>query len=65
MEKVTPDAPGFEYAGRKFLAAKLWAPAGAGNSKNSQQCTIQQESTRHCIAGCHDRLGGTPPRVLD
>jgi arylsulfatase len=30
MEKVTPDAPGFEYEGRKFLAAKLWAPTGAG-----------------------------------
>src|SRR5262249_11381468 len=30
MEKVTPDAPGFEYAGRKFLASKLWAPTAAG-----------------------------------
>jgi len=30
MERVTPDAPGFEYEGRKFFAAKLWAPTGAG-----------------------------------
>jgi len=30
MEKVTPDAPGFEYAGRKFFASKLWAPTAAG-----------------------------------
>jgi len=30
MEKVTPDAPGFEYEGRKFFAAKLWAPTAAG-----------------------------------
>jgi arylsulfatase len=29
-EKVTPDAPGFEYAGRKFFVWKLWAPTGAG-----------------------------------
>jgi arylsulfatase len=29
MEKVTPDAPGYEYAGRKFVAEKLWAPTGA------------------------------------
>jgi arylsulfatase len=31
MEKVTPDAPGFEYAGRKFVAQKLWAPTAAGS----------------------------------
>jgi len=30
MERVTPDAPGYEYEGRKFFAAKLWAPTGAG-----------------------------------
>ncbi len=30
MEKVTPDARGYEYEGRKFLAAKLWAPTAAG-----------------------------------
>lgn len=30
MEKVTPDAPGYEYEGRKFFASKLWAPTGAG-----------------------------------
>ncbi len=30
LEKVTPDAPGYEYAGRKFVAQKLWAPTGAG-----------------------------------
>jgi arylsulfatase len=30
MERVTPDAPGFEYEGRKFFASKLWAPTGAG-----------------------------------
>jgi arylsulfatase A-like enzyme len=29
LEKVTPDAPGFEYAGRKFVAQKLWAPTAA------------------------------------
>jgi arylsulfatase len=29
-EKVTPDAPGYEYEGRKFFAAKLWVPTGAG-----------------------------------
>jgi len=29
-EKVTPDAPGFEYEGRKFFASKLWAPTAAG-----------------------------------
>jgi arylsulfatase len=29
-EKVTPDAPGYEYEGRKFFASKLWAPTGAG-----------------------------------
>ena len=23
---MTPDAPGYEYAGRKFVAQKLWAP---------------------------------------
>jgi arylsulfatase A-like enzyme len=30
LEKVTPDAPGYEYAGRKFVAQKLWAPTAAG-----------------------------------
>jgi arylsulfatase len=30
MERVTPDAPGFEYEGRRFFAAKLWAPTAAG-----------------------------------
>jgi len=30
LEKVTPDAPGFEYEGRKFFASKLWAPTAAG-----------------------------------
>ena len=30
MEKVTLDAPGYEYAGRKFVAQKLWAPTAAG-----------------------------------
>jgi arylsulfatase len=29
-EKVTPDAPGYEYEGRKFFASKLWAPTAAG-----------------------------------
>jgi arylsulfatase len=29
-EKVTPDAPGYEYEGRKFVAQKLWAPTAAG-----------------------------------
>lgn len=30
LEKVTPDAPGFEYEGRSFFAHKLWAPTAAG-----------------------------------
>ena len=30
LEKVTPDAPGYEYAGRKFVGQKLWAPTAAG-----------------------------------
>jgi arylsulfatase len=30
MEKVTPDSEEFGYAGRKFLAQKLWAPTAAG-----------------------------------
>ncbi len=30
MEKVTPDAPGYEDAGRRFVAQKLWAPTAAG-----------------------------------
>jgi arylsulfatase len=30
LEKMTPDAPGYEYAGRKFVAQKLWAPTAAG-----------------------------------
>ncbi|HEY1252644.1 MAG TPA: arylsulfatase [Thermoanaerobaculia bacterium] len=30
MERVTPDAPGYEYAGRKFVGQKLWAPTAAG-----------------------------------
>jgi len=30
MEKVTPDAPGYEYAGRKFVGQKLWAPTASG-----------------------------------
>ena len=30
LEKVTPDAPGYEYEGRKFFASKLWAPTAAG-----------------------------------
>jgi arylsulfatase len=29
MEKMTPDAEEWGYIGRKFLAAKLWAPTGA------------------------------------
>jgi hypothetical protein len=27
---VTPDAPGYEYAGRKFLGQKLWVPTATG-----------------------------------
>jgi arylsulfatase len=30
MEKITPDAPGYEYAGRKFVGQKLWAPTAGG-----------------------------------
>jgi arylsulfatase A-like enzyme len=30
MEKMTPDSEEWGYAGRKFLAEKLWAPTGAG-----------------------------------
>ncbi|WP_447919817.1 arylsulfatase [Achromobacter aegrifaciens] len=29
MEKVTPDSEEFQYAGRKFVAQKLWAPTAA------------------------------------
>ncbi len=29
LEKVTPDAPGYEYEGRKFVAQRLWAPTAA------------------------------------
>jgi arylsulfatase A-like enzyme len=29
MEKMTPDSEEWGYAGRKFLAQKLWAPTGA------------------------------------
>jgi arylsulfatase len=30
MEKVTPDSKEWQYEGRKFMAAKLWAPTAAG-----------------------------------
>jgi arylsulfatase len=30
MEKMTPDSEEWGYVGRKFLAAKLWAPTAAG-----------------------------------
>jgi arylsulfatase len=30
MEKMTPDSEEWGYIGRKFMAAKLWAPTGAG-----------------------------------
>jgi arylsulfatase len=30
MEKMTPDSEEWDYAGRKFLAQKLWAPTAAG-----------------------------------
>jgi len=30
MEKMTPDSEEWGYAGRKFLAQKLWAPTAAG-----------------------------------
>jgi arylsulfatase A-like enzyme len=30
LEKVTPDAKGYEYAGRMFVGQKLWAPTAAG-----------------------------------
>ena len=30
MEKMTPDSEEWGYAGRQFLARKLWAPTGAG-----------------------------------
>jgi hypothetical protein len=30
MEKVTPDSGEWQYEGRKFMAAKLWAPTAAG-----------------------------------
>jgi hypothetical protein len=29
MEKMTPDSEEFGYAGRKFVAQKLWAPTAA------------------------------------
>jgi len=30
LEKVTPDAKGYEYAGRMFVGQKLWAPTASG-----------------------------------
>jgi len=30
LEKVTPDAAGYEYAGRMFVGQKLWAPTASG-----------------------------------
>ena len=30
MEKMTPDSEEWGYAGKKFVAQKLWAPTGAG-----------------------------------
>ncbi len=30
LEKVTPDARGYEYAGRMFVGQKLWAPTASG-----------------------------------
>ena len=30
MEKMDPESEEWGYAGRKFLAAKLWAPTAAG-----------------------------------
>jgi arylsulfatase len=30
LEKATPDAPGYEYAGRMFVGQKLWAPTAVG-----------------------------------
>ena len=30
MEKMTPDSEEWGYIGRKFMAATLWAPTGAG-----------------------------------
>jgi arylsulfatase len=41
LEKVTPDAPGYEYAGRKFVAQKLWAPTAAGPFLAAQLKSLQ------------------------
>jgi arylsulfatase len=41
LEKVTPDAPGYEYAGRMFVAQKLWAPTAAGPFLAAQLKSLQ------------------------
>src|SRR6185436_9236640 len=41
LEKVTPDAPGYEYAGRKFVAQKLWAPTAASMFLNAHLKSLQ------------------------
>jgi hypothetical protein len=30
LEKVTPDSPEYQAEGRRFMAAKLWAPTASG-----------------------------------
>ena len=42
LEKVTPDAPGYEYAGRKFVAQKLWAPTAAGPFLTAHLKSLQE-----------------------
>src|SRR5499427_1660331 len=46
MEKITPDAPGFEYEGRKFFASKLWAPTAAGPFLASHLKSLQDYPPR-------------------
>jgi len=46
MEKVTPDAPGFEYEGRKFFASKLWAPTAAGPFLAAHMKSLQEYPPR-------------------
>jgi len=46
MEKVTPDAPGFEYEGRKFFASKLWTPTAAGPFLAAHMNSLQEYPPR-------------------
>ncbi len=42
MEKMTPDSEEWGYIGKKFLAAKLWAPTAAGPFLAAHLKTLQE-----------------------